>query len=372
MDACRNGCEPVSAVDLDFAGLGPVRAVGASAGDVGVLRRQLGSAPRPATGEDPLLVVEFVDRPIGGDHVLVGLDEGAADGDRFYSTRSSMRGSWVSVPFGELGPGCTLLASTGTPHVLHLIGVLNLIAAERGALALHAAAFEWGGKGVLVCGWSKGGKSELLLGAMAGGARYVADEWAYVAAGHATGLPEPIRIWDWFLDDLDDVRDSLDRSDRIRLGALRWLQRSLAAGGSTTGASAMHRAAALVERQRHVRVAPCDLYRPDQLASGVRIDHVVLVESHSGDTSTIEEIDPARLADRLEASLWAERQPIRDHYVMSRYAFPGRSDQLFDRIESLEGPLLRAFLGGVTCHRLAHPYPAPIGRMTELVEEVLS
>lgn len=365
------GCG-VTSFDLDFAGLGPVRAVGASTHDVEVLRRQLGSEPRPTTDDDPLLVVEFVERPIRGPHVLVGLHEGAADDDRFYSTRSSMHGSWVSVPFGELGPGCTLLASTGTPHVLHLIAVLNLITATRGVLALHAAAFELQGRGVLVCGWSKAGKSELMLGAMAGGAHYIADEWAYVTDGRATGLPEPIRVWDWFLDDLPDVRASLDRSERMRLGALRLMQRSLAATGSMTGASRLHRAAALVERQRHVRIAPRDLYEPDRIAAGRRIDHVVLVESHSEQASTLEAIEAADLAERIVASLWAERQPLRDHYAMSRYAFPGSSDPLIERIETLEGPLLHGFLRGATCHRLAHPYPAPIGRMTELIEEMLS
>ena len=81
----------------------------------------------------------------------------------------------------------------GLPAIPLLVPIVNLTALANGALPLHASAFVHRGTGVVATGWSKGGKTEALLAFSANGARYVGDEWVYVAAdgSRVSGIPSP-------------------------------------------------------------------------------------------------------------------------------------------------------------------------------------
>ena len=128
---------------------------------------------------------------------------------------------------------------------------------------------------------------------------------------------------------------------------------------------------ALLGRQRYVTVSPHDLFGADRCAPGTDIDHLVLVESHSGHSSGLEPLDTATVAKRLAASLWTERQPLRDHYAMFRYAFPDRCDEAMEQAAERERDLVAQGLGDVPSTRLVHPFPAPIDTMTTLLEELV-
>ncbi len=365
----------VNSVDFAFAGAGVVRAVNPSPPDVATLSRQLGSKSTPVNAEvEPLLVVEFVDDPLPTRHALIGLHEAAYDDDGgFYATKPSLAGQWVRIPFGDIRPGCRLVASTGTHHIFHLIAVLNLIVLQRGVVPLHAAALRFRDAGVLIVGWSKGGKSELLLGAMSRGATYVADEWAYLHAetGTVTGLPEPIRLWDRFYDVLPEARQDLDVRRRARFGLLSLGQSAVEALDQRINSRALKKTSALLGRQRYVTVSPHELFGSGRCAPETTIDHLILVESHSDDTSLLEPLDPTVALKRLDASLWAERQPLRDHYTMFRYAFPDRRDDAVEQAAEREQDLIDRGLGGVDTMRLLHPFPAPIATMTDLLEDMV-
>lgn len=365
----------VRTVDFDFAGAGVVRAVNASDADIATLSRQLGASSTPERADEaPLLIVEFVADPLPKRHTLIGLHEAAYDDDGgFYATKPSLAGNWVRMPFGAISPGCRLVAATGTPHVLHLIAVLNLVVLQRGRVALHAAALRFHDAGVLVVGWSKGGKSELLLGAMNRGASYIADEWAYLEGETrtVTGLPEPIRLWDWFYDDLPEARRDLDAGRRARLGLLSLGESAVDAVDQRVNSRALKKMSALLGRQRYVTVSPHDLFGPDRCAPHTTIDHVVLVESHSDEASSLDSLDTTVAAGRLAASLSAERQPLRDHYAMYRYAFPDRRDQAMEQSDERESEMVAAGLRDVATSRLLHPFPAPIAAMTDLLEDLV-
>jgi hypothetical protein len=198
-----------------------VRVVDGDDSDVAAVARQLGPIPRTLT-RPPDVTIRFVDRLVPNSrlHYLGARDAGWAD-DGFYILKSRKKPAMVRLPVERIGEPCEVVCERGLPAVPFLIAMLNLAVLANGALPIHAAAFELDGCGVLVTGWSKGGKTELLMAATRAGARYIGDEWVYLTAdGSMFGIPEPIRLWDWHLDQLPEVRARLGRADRLKLRTL--------------------------------------------------------------------------------------------------------------------------------------------------------
>src|SRR5215210_5382369 len=207
-------------VDYDLHGIVGVRLVGAAPGDVAAVDAQLGPI-QGALRREPDIVVHFVERlDLRGPLRYVGLDDAAFADDAFvvFTGRSRARRA-AKLSFEEIGGRCELVCESGAPAVPLLLAIINISALARGVVPLHASAFSYRGTDVLVTGWAKGGKTEALLSFMEQGAQYIGDEWIYIRPddGHMFGIPEPIRIWDWHLDDLPHYRERLPGGARRRL-----------------------------------------------------------------------------------------------------------------------------------------------------------
>src|SRR5919107_3546463 len=198
--------------DYDIHGLVGVRVLDASAADAAVVDRQLGGL-RGLLDRDPDVVVRFVDRlEVKGPLRLLGVGDAAFDDDAFLLLRSRHKAPVrVRIDVARIGRGCEIVAERGVPAIPLLPAIVNLSALANGALPLHASAFLHRDTGVVATGWSKGGKTESLLAFARHGARYVGDEWVYVAADgeRVHGLPEPIRVWGWQARQLPAVRARL-------------------------------------------------------------------------------------------------------------------------------------------------------------------
>ena len=96
------------------------------------------------------------------------------------------------------------------------MAILNLTALKKDCVALHASAFVYEGKGILVTGWAKGGKTESLLAFASQGAKYVGDEWILLRGegNRMYGIPENIRLWNWHLEYLPEVRRQIGTEER--------------------------------------------------------------------------------------------------------------------------------------------------------------
>lgn len=362
-------------VDFDLRGLAQVRLLGAGAAELAAVARQLGPTRAPAPlAAAPDITLRFVDRLEAGDDLrLIGVDEAGFDEKGFYLLRGRQKAAVkVAMPFEALGEPCEVLCERGLPAVPLLIAAINLRLLARGILPLHATAFEFGGRGVLAAGWAKGGKTELLLGFARQGARYIGDEWVYIEpeSGRMRGLPEPIRIWDWHLDELPDIRARLPRGDRVKLGVLGAGARGLnglAAGrvGRTALGRATRRSLPLLQRQRWVQAPPEALFGAGGCAAEGRIDRVILVGSHAAPGLRAEPIAGEAVARRMLASLQFEQLPLLEHYLRFRFAFPERRNPLIEDLEARQRTLLDRALAGRPAWALWHPYPAPIPALFE-------
>ena len=362
--------------DFDLHGLVGIRVVDARPEDVATVTRQLGPIAAPLTRE-PDITVRFVDelREPRPTTYATWPDTGATD-DQFYLLRGKDGvAARTLLPMEAIGNPCEIVCERRAGHVPHLLAVINMIALRRDVLPLHASAFNYRGVGVLATGWGKGGKTETLLAFAARGAQYVGDEWVYLTPdGGMHGVPEPIRLWNWHLEQLPELRAGLPVTTRARLSSLP-VMASSAAGLSARlrglPASVLRRTAPVLRRQAFVQVPPGRLFGADAIALHGRVDHVLFVASHDSDAVTIEPIDGASVAARMLASLEEERGPLLDVYRQFRFLFPERRAAAIEEAPAIERRLLERYLADRPAHVLRHPYPVELDSLVEPVETAL-
>ena len=371
-------------VDLDLRGLLRVRLVDADTEDRRAVERQLGLPADGATTDPgrrvPILRIRYVDDVLAGAilHPLGAREHGFTDpdGDFVLLRTFGKVPTCVRVPLDRLGADdVELVVQRGTPGIPLLLPIINLLLLEHGIVALHAAAVRVRGRGVLITGWSKGGKTELLLGLAEQGAQYVGDEWVYIdpARGRMLGLPEPMRVWDWHLEQRPDLRRRLPSGVRARLRAT-----AIAAGGPSHATpslrlpSGLRRAQALARRQLSVRLPPEEVFGPGGTCADAPIDRVVLVVTRDDPAVTVSEIHGAEVADRMVASLEQERADLLEADRAYRYAFPGRGNPRLATASARERTLLHQALSSVPARRLDHPSPVSFRALADAVLDDLA
>jgi hypothetical protein len=357
------GPSGVRTCDFDLHGVVGVRLLDATDHDVATVRRQLGPLEASLAGE-PDIVVRFVDVVESGALTLVGVGESGFDHDSFLLLRG--RGGApgrTRIPFDRVARGIEITCERRLPAVPHLLAIINMTALAKGVLPLHATAFTVGSTGVLVTGWSKGGKTEALLGCMGLGADYVGDEWVYLTRdGRMLGLPEPIRIWGWQLDQLPALLRARPPAHRRRLRAWRGLARLAGSVARTDlpGSSLVRRAQPALERQTYLQVPPADLFGAERVSLRGRLDAAVLVMSHEHPGAVTQSVTPGEIAQRMQASLEEERAPLMSHYHHFRFAFPDRGNPVIDNAAELESKLLAGLLNDCPCVKVLHPHPCDL------------
>jgi hypothetical protein len=359
-------------IDYDVHGFVGIRVLGGTPADAAAVDRQLGGV-KGSLDREPDIVVSFVEPEEARDDLrYLDLDDAAFDDEAFFvlQTRAGSRLK-SRVDFDEIGSGCRIVCESGIGSVPLLIPILNLVAISKGVLPVHASAFMHEDRGVLVCGWAKGGKTETLLAFMAQGARYVGDEWIYVAEDgrRLFGLPEPIKIWDWHLPELPRYEAVLARGQRARLRATTVSQRAADGLGRLggPGSGVLERAGAKLERQRYIHLSPSSLFGPEACVLEGRLDKLVFVVSRAGAGVTVEPIDPLDVARRMASSLQYERQRLLAAYLEFRFAFPDRSSALLEGAAERERTMLADRLAGTDAYVALHPFPPSIPRLYEAI-----
>jgi len=367
-------------VDFDLHGFVGIRCVDAEPRDVAAVSRQLGPLPGQLSRE-PDVVLRFVDRIRPSSPLRqLEVDDVAFSDDAFFVLRGKHKSrAMVQIPFERIGGRCEIVCERGLSAVPLLIAVVNATALAKDHLPLHAAAFVHRGTGALVTGWSKGGKTETLLAFMARGARYVGDEWVYLDEGgrRMFGIPEPIRVWQWHLQQLPGFRERLAPRRRLALGTLSaaaaTVERALAGErlrSSPPGRLAV-RALPLLKKQLHVDWPPAELFGASSLALSGTPDRIFFVVSHELPEVTVEPMDPGEIAERMLSSLVYEREDLMSCYRKFRFAFPERANPLLDRADEIQRALLAKALEGKRAYQVRHPYPAGLDDLFTAIDPLL-
>jgi hypothetical protein len=375
-----NGYNRTKTVEYNLHGVVGIQLRNASARDVAAVTRQLGPIQAPLAKE-PDIVIEFVDQvQLSSPLRYLGVNDSAFTDDAFFVLRSKNKArAMVQIPFAEIGQQCHIVCETGLPAVPLLIPILNLTALNQGILPLHASAFYYRGTGVLTTGWSKGGKTETLLAFMDQGASYIGDEWVYISQDgcYMTGIPEPIRVWDWHLQSMPQYWSTLGQSDKLRLRTLKLLSSSFdrtAANGLVKGTPVgkqMKRVSTLSKQQMHVDLPPHTLFGPGVEAPQAPLDKVIFVASHASPEITTQPMDPVEIARRMVFSLQEERQSFMSHYFKFRFAFPEAHNPLIEQAEEIQRTLLTRMLADKDAYAVYHPYPVAIPSLFDAIQPLL-
>jgi hypothetical protein len=198
---------------------------------------------------------------------------------------------------------------------------------------------------------------------MSGGARYVGDEWVYLTAdGQMFGIPEPIRLWAWQIDQLPALRQRRARTEKLRLAGWSRAAALLDRFGATglPGAGAAAKAAPVAGRQSYVQIPPVELFGSAAIALRGRLDAIVLVESHTAADTRVTPISSRAVADRMAASLREERARFATHYRHFQFAFPADRCAAMDTADAAEARLITRLLADQPAARVVHPYPCDI------------
>jgi len=354
--------------DFDLFGVVGVRVMSEVEADFEVVEGQLGPIARPLN-RTPDIVVRFTqDTHADEAMTLVGSHECGFTADRFVVLRGRNKASIrVEVPFEDVGGPCELVCQSGLKHIPLLIEIINLTALTKGALPLHASAFEFNGHGVLCVGWAQGGKTETLLGFMAQGARYIGDEWVYVLQDRMFGIPEPMHVWDWHVDDLPEFRRRLPWRERVKMRTLRLGTDAMRKMVGSTPGRTTRRLISLLDRQRYLEVMPDVMFDTAMDDPSGHLDHVLFVVSHDSPEYRVEETDCQTVIASLAHALEQERSHLLDKYRMFRFAFPDRSCQPIIEAARIERELLSERLGDRPAHIVYHPYPMSPSRLFDTI-----
>lgn len=356
--------------DFDLHGIVGVRLVDADEADLATVTRQLGPLRRDLDRE-PDITIRFVDRATSEPLTFVGVGETGFNADGFFVLRGKGGvAAKARLPFDEIARRPEVVCERAMPAVPHLLAMVNLTALANGVLPLHASAFTIGSLGVLVTGWAKSGKTESLLACAREGGRYVGDEWVYLTPdGQMLGLPEPIRLWAWHLEQLPDLLATRPRADRLKLSAWRAMADTARAGSRSRlpGSGLLRRGSPAVERQAYLQIPPAELFGAENVVLRGHLDSVVLVLSGSDDRIRTSAAGPTEVSGRMRASLADERAAFMAHYRQFRYAFPERSGTAVESAPRTEADLLTALFDHRPAAKVVHPYPCDIAALGRAV-----
>lgn len=362
-------------LDFDVGGVVGIRAIGCTALEAAALERQLGvAAGRLERAPDiELCFVPRLEHEPG--LRLIGLAD-AAFGQRTALLLRDEQGSRVSfaLPFEQVGRTIALQCEQGLGEIPLLAALVDATMLSKGFVPLRAAAFVHAGRGVLATGWSESGTTETLLAFMAHGARFVADERLYLAPGGRSmfGLSEPIRIRNWHLASLPELRRRIPWAERMRLSLLELAQSSL----SRVATHPLGRARALLQERPGLDVAPGHLFPGSLHADGpdangrLRPECVLFLVGHERREIVVEPIDPSDVAERMCFSLAEEEQQLAACYRKFRFAFPRNRSELLERAPSLRSELLHAALRGRPAFEVRHPHPVSLTALYRALERV--
>ncbi len=363
--------------DYNLHGAVGIRLLDARPADVAVITRQLNAILKQPLSGPPDITIRFVDRlPTSSRVRLIGVDDAGFTDDAFLILRSKHKSAAkVQIPFAQIGQQpCEIVVERGLPAVPHLIAIINLTMTAKGILPLHASAFNYRGTGALATGWAKGGKTEVLLAFAAHGAQYIGDEWVYLTRdGQMSGIPEPVRLWKWHLDEMPQYWAGVKRADRLRLRGLALLVRTLERLSTNSlsrrvlPSRLMRRALPILKRQLNVLVPPTRLFEGSTAPAAGTLQRIFFVASHEFPETLIEPVDSLDIARRMAFSLQEERADFMSTYLKFRFAFPDQCNELIDHLEQREHDLLMAALANKQAYAIYHPYPAAIAAFYNLI-----
>jgi hypothetical protein len=351
-------------VDFDMYGIVGIRLINPAARDAARLRKLL--APFKARlDREPDITVRFERNLAPPALNYLGLNSMAFTEEDFYLLDRSSGQVAARIPFDKIGQPCEIVCQSGLGSVPQLLELTRLAFLRKNYVSVHGAAFLYNGKGILVAGWSKGGKTEALVSFANHGAHYVADEWVLVSGDgqRMLGLPIPVTLWDWQLEQVSpDLMPEMSSERKFLFRSIHSLEviHNTFGRGRLKGFLPLKVLRGLMpvfKTRLNVREPPHILFKDRYCDQGATVDKLFLVMSHSEPDIVITPCAPIELARRMVNSNEYELEYAVQKYRAFKFAFPQRENPFLERAPELRSSLLHQAFEGKEAYKVFHPYP---------------
>jgi hypothetical protein len=351
-----------------------IRLLNPSPSDAAAVAKQLGPLQKPLLRE-PDITVRFVPHlPLSGLRYVTFSENGFTE-DGFVILRSKKQVAKVRINFEQIGGACELVCESGLRAVPLLLPILNVTLLQKDCVSLHASAFTYHNKGILVTGWAKGGKTEALLAFALQGATYVGDEWIVLSddGDKMYGIPEQMRLWDWHLKYLPHIRRQMKYDQRLLFTGIHWLDtlhQKLAYGKlrHTFPLPWWREAMPALKRQLNVTMAPQVIFGSGFGSLVAKPEKVFLLMNHAEPHTCIEPADPRQIVRRMVASIQYEQRPLLEQYLAYRFAYPFMRNPQIDQAHELQYAILSRALEGKEAYTVWHPYPVALPELYKAMQ----
>ena len=205
-----------------------------------------------------------------------------------------------------------------------LLQLVQLRLLCRGKALLPAAAAERRGSTILVPGSRRAGKTNLLLGFLAEGARFIGDDWAALdRSGQVQGLGKRLHLSYRTIEAFPDLAQDLPEPAASLVGGLAHLR-----GGEAGLDQATLRD---LEARVHVEARPETLLGQPPLRGSRPVDQVLLLDRRAWNKSATEtrDADKAAMAESLTALVEQQIEDLLGAYRAHR-AETGRRAEVID------------------------------------------
>lgn len=352
-----------SCVDFNVRGVVGVRLIDACESDVAAVTAQIGPVQGPIGGAADIEIT-FVDQLHVPSLTTVERGHSGFSPAGYYIRQTLPFRATARLEFGE--EQFAITCERGAEAVPLLIGLVCVSALRHGFVPLHASAFHFRGRDVLLTGWSKGGKTEALLAFARHGAEYIGDEWILLSTDgrRCVGIPEPIRLWDWQIEQIPDLHGKIERSAAVRMRAVRHVDslfRRVTRDGSRVPRRAV-KAMSMLNQQRNVRIAPSVLFGDAQRCEGSP-SKVFVLASRDLPMTEVFSANTDLVREQMLATSVHELSPVLAEYRAYRYAFPQNRCALIENLPANMESLLSTALRGMECFHVLHPYPVDFSEL---------
>jgi hypothetical protein len=126
-----------------------------------------------------------------------------------------------------------------------------------------------------------------------------------------------------------------------------------------------------LKRQLFVDMHPKRLFGSGFGAMTGTLNKIFFVGSHETPDVVVRPVNPQEIAQRMVFSLQYERLPFMAFYMMFRFAFPDRVNQLIESAEERQRETLGRVLAGKDAYTVYHPYPVPIPALFDAISPLL-
>lgn len=358
-------------VDFGVADVMRVIVHGDSQADRGAVARDVGRSDS-VRERVPDVTIRFVDEVAPSRlRVLDGGWTGYGD-DGVYFLDPATHEPLARVSQGERWGAARIVCRRGVGRVPFLSVALDLAALFHQWAPVHGSAWVTPeGKGVLVAGWAHSGKTGALLSACEGGARPVGDDRILLArsGSRMVGMGRPVGVKDWHMAQLPLAPLGHRPFRRALARAAPALDALADVAPRRPGSRLATKALGRLRRGLEVELP---LERLGAPAVDVRVDVLIILETHRHASIVSERAAPESTARRLAAQTGGELLPALRAQLAFTYAGPTGGWKDVGRAPAEARSILEDATRGVPAYLVRHPYPCSLEALGAVIAGVVA